>query len=175
MAATANFYLEKNPIIVMMPAEMNLRSQATSFAKILVSSFKSKIVSVVLFGSVGRGDARPDSDIDMIVVIKNLPEGRYGRRKLLEPALNMAEKRGLTASFNCHIKSLDEAKKITVMYFDLPTDAKILFDKDGFFCRIIDQVKDKIKANGSVRKKWGNFYYWELVPHGNADSTFEIL
>ncbi len=158
-----------------MLAEMNLRSQATSFAKILVNCFKGDIVSVVLFGSVGRGDARPDSDVDMIVVIKKLPEGRYSRRKLLEPALNVAEKRGLTASFNCHIRSPDEAKKITVMYFDLPTDAKILFDKDGFFRGVIDQVKDRIDANGSVRKKWGNFYYWDLMPRGNADSTFEIL
>lgn len=154
---------------------MNLKSQAASFAKILVNCFKNDIVSIVLFGSVGRGDARPDSDIDMILVIKNPPEGRYGRGRLLEPALNMAEKKGLTASFNCHIKSPDEAKKITIMYFDLPTDAKILFDRHDFFHGIIEQVKEKIHANGAVRKKWGNFYYWDVMPSGKADSTFDIL
>jgi predicted nucleotidyltransferase len=48
---------------------MVLKTQAAAFAKILVKHFKDDIISVVLFGSVGRGDARPDSDIDMIVVI----------------------------------------------------------------------------------------------------------
>ncbi len=104
----------------------SLFAQSKIFAKLLKAHFRGRLISTVLFGSVGRGDAGPNSDVDMLLVIKNLPEGRYNRRKLLEPVMNAAEKKGLTASFNCHIKSPEEAKVIIIMYFDLPTDAKLL-------------------------------------------------
>lgn len=141
----------------------------------LQDHFKDRLISVVLFGSVGRGDARPDSDVDILLVINALPEGRYNRRKLLEPVMDAASERGLTASFNCHIKSPAEAKEITVMYFDFPTDAKLLCDKSGFFKEIIHAVEKIIKRNGAVRKRWGRFYYWDLKPGASAEETFDIL
>ena|SRR3989338_1881478 len=154
---------------------MNLEMQARLFAKLLKNHFNDRLVSILLFGSVGRRTETPSSDVDILIVVKNLPPERYIRRTLLEPVLNAAEKKGLTAIFNCHIKTPDEAQKITVMYFDFPTDAKLLYDKNGFFAEIIKEVKKKIKASGAVRKKWGEFYYWDLKPGAHADETFEIL
>lgn len=38
--------------------------------------YGSRLVSVAVFGSVGRGTPGPDSDIDLLVVVEQLPQGR---------------------------------------------------------------------------------------------------
>lgn len=153
----------------------NLLSQAKGFVRLLREHFGKHLVSAVLFGSVGRCEARPDSNIDILLVIDDLPSGRYTRRNSLEPVMDKASKSGLDAVFNCHIKTPDEAKKVTVMYFDFPSDAKLLHDTDSFFRNIIKSVSEKIKRQKSVRKRWGKFYYWDLKPGAHADDVFDIL
>lgn len=153
----------------------DLLHQAKSFTGLLKGQFKGRLVSVVLFGSVGRGEARADSDVDLLVVIRDLPPGRMRRRMLLDPAMKSAAKRGLTAAFNCHIRSPEEAKRITVMYFDFPYDAKVLHDRGSFFAGIIEDVRERIHLTGATRKRIGKFHYWDLKPGAKADDTFDIL
>jgi predicted nucleotidyltransferase len=42
--------------------------------KLLNEFFGEKLISVVGFGSVARGDTKPISDTDILVVVKNLPK-----------------------------------------------------------------------------------------------------
>jgi predicted nucleotidyltransferase len=48
----------------------------------LEQRFGADLVSVVLFGSRARGDAKPGSDIDVLVVVRGLP-GALRRRHAL--------------------------------------------------------------------------------------------
>ena len=41
--------------------------------------YGERLVSLAVFGSVGRGTFRPDSDIDVLLVINDLPNGRLLR------------------------------------------------------------------------------------------------
>jgi predicted nucleotidyltransferase len=43
--------------------------------------YGERLVSLTVFGSVGRGTPRPDSDIDLLLVVKDLPVGRIARVK----------------------------------------------------------------------------------------------
>jgi predicted nucleotidyltransferase len=45
----------------------------------LIAHYGSRLVSVAVFGSVGRGTPRHDSDVDVLVVARELPRGRTGR------------------------------------------------------------------------------------------------
>ena len=36
--------------------------------------FKDRLISIAVFGSIVRGEAESNSDIDMLIVIKNLPK-----------------------------------------------------------------------------------------------------
>src|ERR1035437_590065 len=41
--------------------------------------YGDRLISVVVFGSVARGTAGPESDLDMLVVADGLPDGRVAR------------------------------------------------------------------------------------------------
>jgi predicted nucleotidyltransferase len=47
------------------------REAVARFASSLYQSFPGLVQSLRLFGSKARGDARPDSDIDLLVVVKH--------------------------------------------------------------------------------------------------------
>ncbi|RDD53449.1 MAG: nucleotidyltransferase domain-containing protein, partial [Candidatus Korarchaeota archaeon NZ13-K] len=40
------------------------------------------LISFVVFGSVARGEARKDSDIDILIVARDLPRSRFKRQDL---------------------------------------------------------------------------------------------
>ena len=50
------------------------KSLLEKLTKLLQEEFQDRLVSVVLYGSVARGDNRKDSDIDLLLVIKDLPK-----------------------------------------------------------------------------------------------------
>ena len=72
--------------------------------------FGSRLVSLVLFGSVARGDARETSDIDLLVVARDLPRSAADRRKLfLERWRDVRSARSLAAAeWNLIVKSPEE-------------------------------------------------------------------
>ena len=45
----------------------------------LVAHYGPRLVSVAVYGSVGRGTPRQDSDIDVLIVARDLPRGRTAR------------------------------------------------------------------------------------------------
>ena len=68
--------------------------------RLLREEFDDRLRSVLLFGSVARGTARPDSDVDVCLVINDLPVSRYGRHQLLSPILELAPR-------ECGIRNTD--------------------------------------------------------------------
>ena len=53
-----------------MPSEENRRSALAEFVKQLRAELSANLVDVRLFGSEARGEATPESDIDVLVVVQ---------------------------------------------------------------------------------------------------------
>ena len=68
------------------------RSVLGKLLSFLLEVFGENLVSLVVFGSVARGDYRRDSDIDLLLVVRNLPKGRFRRVELFEKAEEKLEK-----------------------------------------------------------------------------------
>ena len=69
-----------------MELNQKLQELASEYSKILQEILGKQLISVVLFGSVARGEAGPHSDIDLFIVLENAPYGMTRRRALLDPA-----------------------------------------------------------------------------------------
>ncbi len=54
--------------------QAQLTQTLSRFAQDLREELGDELVSLILYGSHARGDARPDSDIDLFVVLRHMPE-----------------------------------------------------------------------------------------------------
>ena len=53
-----------------MQIQKRYREAVNEFVRRVLERYKDKIDSIILFGSVARGEAKEDSDIDVLIVVK---------------------------------------------------------------------------------------------------------
>ena len=147
----------------------------------LLRRFGEDLISVILYGSVARGEAKPDSDVDLIIVIKDLPKGRFRRQDLfmeveedLKQSLDELESRGYHVYFTPIMKTPEEAERFTPLYLDLTEDAVILFDRGDFFRDLLRRLRGKLDELGAERVRLGRFWYWRLKRNYKFGEVIEI-
>jgi len=152
-----------------------------NMVKIMKEEFKDDLISVVLYGSVARGDNRNDSDVDLLIIIKNLPKDSMLKRIRLfetkvEDKLNLDEfwKNGYYISLSPILKTPEEAEKISPLYLDMVYDAIILYDKNQFFTKILQKLKERFKELGAERVRIGKKWYWVLKKDSKFGDTVEL-
>ncbi len=143
--------------------------------------YKERLISVVVYGSVGRQTQRFDSDMDILVVVENLPNGRFARveefecvEKMIEPVLEDARRIGVQTYLSPVIKTPEEVIKGSLLFLDMLEDAKILYDRDGFFEKFLESFREKLEKLGARRIRRGSSWYWELKPDYKPGEVFEI-
>ena len=127
------------------------------------------LVSIVLFGSVARGEAGSDSDLGLLVVCETLPPGRFARLRMLEPADEAFEKeleslhaRGVHTRLSRVVKTRDEANRAVPLYLDLVEDARLLHDRGAFFAGVLARLRATLAKHGAERLARGRVRYWLL-------------
>jgi len=145
------------------------------FVARLQETFGDNLVSAVLYGSVARGDFKPRSDIDLLVVFESLPLRWPERRDLVynvayavEEEIPQQRDAGQCHHFGLLIKTREQAQYTQPYYLDMTTDARLLYDKGDFFKGVLDRLRARMKELGSKKiylneRQW----YWVLKP-GNV-------
>lgn len=158
-----------------------LRNLAEAYAQGLRAELGDDLISVVLFGSVARGEATAYSDVDLLVVARNLPPGRRARVERILAVDQRIEKRlkdlrgmGIFSDVCPILRTPEEAVRIRPLYLDFVDDAVFLVDRDGFFASVLDGLKSRLKELGSVRRQMGKIRYWELKPDYRPGEIFEL-
>jgi predicted nucleotidyltransferase len=134
------------------------------YAMALEESFGPDLVSVVLFGSRARGTARPDSDMDLLVVARNLPGSRLARQRIL---LRLA--RTVSDEFADALMPVpltpEEAATVKPYYLGMLSGHRILRDAGGFFAGVLARLEGRLRELGSRRHVDADGYeYWDLKP-----------
>ena len=136
--------------------------------KLLLDEFGDRLISVVVYGSVSRGDHRSDSDVDLLIVIKDLPKTITERMMLFEKIESKIEDdidklmdEGYYVTFSPIMKTPEEAVRFSPLYMDMTDDAIILYDRDNFFGNVLEKTREKLLELGFERvwiskKAW----YW---------------
>lgn len=145
------------------------------------SLYGERLISVVVFGSVGRETQGFDSDIDLLIIAKGLSDGRMRRvRELdsveerIDPVLKSLQEEGINTYISPIIKSPEEADQGSPLFLDMVEDARILFDRDDFFSSILERLKKRLKELGAKRIWRGNAWYWDLKPDYKPGDIIEL-
>lgn len=143
--------------------------------------YGKRLISVVVFGSVGRGTARPDSDLDVLIVSEGLPAGRMKRmaefarvERAMAPALDRARAAGLSTDLSPVFKRPEEAERGSPLFFDMVEDARLVFDRGGFFAGILQGLRKRMQELGSRRVWRGARWYWILKPGRKPGEVIEL-
>jgi len=141
------------------------------------------LVSVVLYGSIARGDTHECSDMDLLLVARNLPRKFSERIEYLYPIKRRCSRRkielwrekGIYCSIQIYPLLPSELKKFRPLFLDIVTDGVILFDRGNFMRRMMSQWRQKLKRAGAKKvvlpdKRW----YWVLKPEIRRGEVIEL-
>jgi hypothetical protein len=144
---------------------------ARRYTELLELQLGERLVSVALFGSVARGTVDARSDIDLFVVVRDLPKGAFRRREVAEatreamlPELNPLWEAGIYADFVEVLRTPEEAERFHLLYLDMADEALLLYDRDGFMEERLERVRARMEELGTTRRRIGNVTYWDLKP-----------
>jgi hypothetical protein len=137
----------------------------------LRAHYGRRLVSVAVFGSVGRGTPREGSDVDVLIVARELPRGRTARLEEFLPVEDCLVpwlRRGRPAAGEILLspvfKTPEELEAGTPLLLDMVEDARILFDDEGVLARRLERLRNRLLELGARRIWRGTTWYWELKP-----------
>lgn len=121
---------------------MGLRERYGTIVERLVAGLRAhygdRLISVALFGSVARETPREDSDIDFLIVARDLPRGRTARvaeflpvERQLESWLAAPRPGLLPIALSPVFKSPEEVEAGSPLFLDMIEDARILYDREA--------------------------------------------
>ena len=140
-----------------------------------------RLVSLVVFGSIGRGTPRPDSDVDLLLVAEKLPDGRMARvdefapvEQALAATVPDGRRQGFFNECSPVFKTPDEVLAGSPLLLDMVEDARVLVDRDAFFQAAINRLKERLARQGARRIWRGNAWLWDLKPDYQPGDVFEL-
>jgi predicted nucleotidyltransferase len=143
--------------------------------------YGARLLAVAVFGSVGRGTMRPDSDIDLLLVVDPLPDGRLPRMKefdaverRLEAPLRRASAAGVQTRLSPVIRTPAELEHGRPLLLDMTEDARILHDPAGVLAARLQALRERLAALGARRIWRGNAWYWDLKPDYRPGDVFSL-
>ncbi|MEM2073408.1 MAG: nucleotidyltransferase domain-containing protein [Nitrososphaeria archaeon] len=147
----------------------------------ILKVFGDQLISLVLFGSYARGEPRPESDIDLLIVLRTLPVERIELHKLIDKVEeNLKELySGLMAIgykpvLSPIVLDVDTASRIRPLYLDIVFDAKILFDKSDFIKNVFERLRKRLETLHAERKRLGKLWYVVLKKDYRFGEVIEL-
>jgi hypothetical protein len=143
--------------------------------------YGDRLVTVAVYGSAGRGTMRADSDVDLLVIARELPHGRRKRREecacvkeALSETFRAIRARGIQTELMPVITSSEEAEIGSPLFLDMVDDARMLYDRDGFFARRLERLRTRLNELGARHIWRGKVWYWDLKPDYQPGEVFEL-
>lgn len=151
-----------------------LRADLDPYVAVLQARFGNDLVSVVVFGSHARGEAKPESDIDVLIVVAGLARRRFERYEGMR-ALAEEVSEAFASAVTPILLTPEEAEQVKPYYLGMLSGHGILYDRDGFFARILERLRRRLTELGARRYVDEDDYeYWDLKPDWKPGDVVEL-
>ena len=156
------------------------RSTVRRLNELLITRFGKKLLSVVVFGSVGRGEAKMDSDIDVLVVCEGFDESMHSRMEsMVDIILQLREEEGKPPGeqvwIQFHPLRPEEALRNRPIYLDMIEEGVVIYDRDHFMENVLKMLSERLKELGSKKVYLPDgSWYWILKPTIKRGEILEI-
>lgn len=143
--------------------------------------YGERLVSLAVFGSVGRGVARPDSDVDLLIIVRDLPRGRVARsadfravEQAVAPRLAALRLEGIRPELSPVFKTPAELSQGSPLLLDMVQDARLLQDREDCLRNALAALQARLERLGARRVWRGSAWYWDLRPDYRPGEVFEL-
>lgn len=148
----------------------------------IINYYSERLVTLAIFGSVAQDAFRPDSDIDILIIAKDLPEGRLKRIREFENNVELHMEDTIKNLYNQNIyptlspvfKTEEEVMRGSPLFLDMTENVKILYDRDNFFKNYLEGLKERLRRLGARKVFFKGGYYWELKPDYRYGDIIEL-
>jgi len=163
-------------------SDARFKELAEEISRLIRETLGDNLVSLALFGSVARGDFHPGSDVDLIVVCKELPDGFLKRIDMLMPVFNSLEKNQAYAELKpqppfiqFYPLTTKEAAKARPIFLDVITDGVLLYDRGEFMENVLKRMKSRLDQLGAKKVPLKNgSWMWMLKPDIELGEVIEV-
>jgi predicted nucleotidyltransferase len=140
----------------------------------LEKNFGQRLKLVVLFGSQARGEARPESDHDLFIVVDDLPTEPVARQRSVRAVL-LPILANLLGAINFVAKRPSEVTaNLTPLLLDICVDGICLYGED-YFQPYRQKALAALRQAGLRRQTLNNTTMWLFpqLPTGNWELSWE--
>ena len=123
---------------------------------VLRAALGEKLIAVALYGSWARGDAGYGSDIDLLIIARDLPDHPLERRNFLRHIVFDISPRTDFAAYSP--ERFDG--QFQSLYLDFGLDAQPLYDPTGYLTQRLERIRAIIEEAGLYRERKGKDLYW---------------
>jgi hypothetical protein len=88
--------------------------------------------------------------------------------------VEQARRQGVHTELLPILKTPEKAVAGSPLFLDMIDDARILYDRDGFFARRLALLCERLTQLGAKRPWRGNTWYWDLKPDFRPGEVFEL-
>ncbi len=134
--------------------------------------YGASLITFAVYGSVARGTATIESDLDLLVVASNLPNGRMPRIDAFTQYVEERERMAISCQGKTYpvrvstvLKTPEEVQMGSLLFLDMTEQVSILFDREDFFTKYLERLREKMREWGTEKRYSGGGYYWLLKPN----------
>lgn len=134
---------------------------ARRFTEALRERLGEWLLAVALFGSVARGEATPDSDIDLLVVVSDRPSEALMKCLEVRRQIEPYPLRRLSPL----VTTPEQLRRNFLILLDIAEEGLILHDPQKVLAGLLAKLRERLRQWGSRKVRLPDgIWYWQLKP-----------